>query len=50
MDTYLGLGIKYRDVKHFDRKDPDDYLTPPRHPNIFCTTNLERKIGQLAYP
>lgn len=30
IDAYVGLGIKYKIIEHFNRSHPEDIITPPR--------------------
>lgn|GEM_PF-1786649 len=34
IDFYIGLGPRYRKVVQYDRLNPEDILTSPRHPNV----------------
>ncbi len=50
LDFYLGLGIRYRDVRHFDRINPDDQMEGTRHPNAFYITNKEGYDWRVSMP
>ena len=50
LDFYMGLGIRYKDVRHFDRIKPEDEMESPRHPNIYYITNLEGKYWTISLP
>ncbi len=49
-DFYAGLGLRYKDVSHFDRKNPDDEVEIPRHPNIYSITNSRGKYWTISIP
>jgi len=49
-DFYAGLGIRYKDVSHFDRINPNDEMEMPRHPNIYYYTNKEGKYWTISIP
>lgn len=49
-DFYAGLGLRYKDVSHFDRKNPDDEMEMPRHPNIYYISNLNGKYWTISIP
>ncbi len=49
-DIYGGLGLRYKDVKHFDRINPNDDMEMPRHPNVYYITNLEGKYWTVSIP
>lgn len=36
-EYYFGLGIKYRDIKHLNRKHPNDIIVPHRHWSIYMS-------------
>lgn len=42
LDMYVGIGLKYRNVKHSDRINPLDLISGTRHPNI---PNISDKEG-----
>nr|WP_290928359.1 hypothetical protein [Haliscomenobacter sp.] len=49
-DYYVGFGLKYRDVTHFDRINPSDEMEIPRHPNVHYFKNLEGKSWTVSIP
>jgi hypothetical protein len=49
-DFYAGLGLRYKDVRHFDRINPKDEMEMPRHPNVYYITNLEGKYWTVSIP
>lgn len=50
IDFYAGLGFRYKDVKHFDRINPNHVMEDPRHPSAFYITNLEGKYWTVSIP
>lgn len=50
LDFYGGLGLKYKDVVHFDRTNPADEMEMPRHPNIYYITNLNGRSWTVSIP
>ncbi|MEO6684172.1 MAG: hypothetical protein ABIN48_15215 [Ginsengibacter sp.] len=50
IDIYAGLGLRYKDVKHFDRIKPEDEMELPRHPNMYYMTNREGKYWTISIP
>lgn len=50
LDAYVGLGIRYRDVTHFDRINPNDEMESPRHPNVPYELSKEGKYWTLSMP
>ena len=50
IDFYAGLGLRYKDVRHFDRINPNDEMEIPRHPNVYYLTNLEGKYWTISIP
>lgn len=50
IDLFAGLGIRYRDVSHFDRTNPNDYMEMPRHPNIEYSSNKEGQNWTISIP
>ncbi len=50
VDFYIGLGLKYRDVRHFDRIRPSDEMEMPRHPNIHYISDREDKNLAVSIP
>lgn len=49
-DFYAGLGLRYKDVRHFDRINSNDEMEMPRHPNIYYYTNLDGKYWSISIP
>jgi len=49
-DFYAGLGLRYKNVTHFDRINPNDDMELPRHPNIYYFSNLEGKYWTVSIP
>lgn len=49
-DLYAGMGLKYKDVRHFDRINPEDEMELPRHPNVWYITNKEGRYWALNIP
>ncbi len=47
LDMSGGIGIKYRDVTHSQRINPNDKMALPRHPNVYYISNKE---GQYYTP
>jgi hypothetical protein len=47
IDISAGLGVKYRDVTHSGRINPNDKMIPPRHPNVYYAATNE---GQYFTP
>lgn len=50
LDFFAGLGLKYKDVRHFNRINPYDEMEMPRHPNIYYFTNLNGKYWSISIP
>jgi hypothetical protein len=50
IDLYAGLGIRYKDVVHFDRIKPEDKMEIPRHPNFFYITNKNGQYWTISIP
>jgi len=50
IDFYGGLGIKYKDVVHFDRLNPDDAREMPRHPNVYYIANRSGRSWSVNIP
>ncbi len=50
MDLSAGIGLRYKDVRHFNRINPQDQMEWPRHPNIFYITNREGKYWTVSLP
>ena len=49
-DFYAGIGLKYKDVRHFDRINPADEMEFPRHPNVWYITNKDGRYWALNIP
>lgn len=49
-DFFGGLGIRYKDVVHFDRINPNDKMEMPRHPNVYYISNKEGKYWTISIP
>ncbi|NOU46460.1 MAG: DUF3575 domain-containing protein [Bacteroidales bacterium] len=49
-DFYAGIGLRYKDVRHFDRINPNDEMEMPRHPNFYYITNHEGKYWTVSIP
>lgn len=50
IDITTGIGIKYRDVAHYGRKNPGDEMVPPFEPNYFYDATVEGKYNTLNIP
>lgn len=50
IDFSFGLGLKYKNVKHFDRSVPEDKMEDSRHPNVFNISNKEMNGFTLNIP
>ena len=50
IELYSGLGIKYKEVIHSDRRRPQDPLEVPIHPNIYHIANMEGTHWGLNIP
>ena len=50
IDVYMGLGLKYRNVRHYDRRRPTDEMESPRHPNIHYISDRENKNLAVSLP
>lgn len=50
IDFYTGLGLKYRDVQHFDRINPNDEMEGTLHPNIHFISNRETREWSISLP
>lgn len=50
IDFYIGLGLRYKDVRHFDRINPTDEMEMPMHTNIYYYSNLDGKYWTLSIP
>ena len=49
-DIYVGLGLRYRNVTHFNRMHPEDEMLTPRHPIIDYISNREDKNWTISIP
>ena len=45
-----GIGIKYRNVEHFDRSNPDYEMVRPRHPNVNYSSKVESEGFHINFP
>jgi hypothetical protein len=45
-----GIGIKYRNVEHFNRANPDYEMVSPRHPNFNYSSTVESEGFQINFP
>ncbi|MEX2485216.1 MAG: hypothetical protein WED10_11670 [Brumimicrobium sp.] len=45
-----GIGIKYRNVEHFDRANPDYEMVRPRHPNFNYSSMVESEGFHINFP
>uniref|UniRef100_UPI00404B1DFF hypothetical protein n=1 Tax=Flavobacterium sp. TaxID=239 RepID=UPI00404B1DFF len=50
IDFYAGLGLKYRDVQHFDRINPNDEMESTPHLNVYFIGNQEAKGFSVSLP
>lgn len=50
IDFYGGVGLRYKDVEHYDRINPKDEMEMPRHPNVYYITNREGKYWTVSIP
>ncbi len=50
LDVYGGLGLRYKDVTHYDRINPEDEMEMPRHPNFYYYKNLDGKQWTISIP
>jgi len=50
VDMYLGLGIRYRHVAHYNRKIPADEMEQPKHPNIIYVNDKEGFYWTVSAP
>lgn len=50
IDFYAGLGLKYRNVKHFDRINPNDEMESTPHPNVYLISNREANEWTISIP
>lgn len=49
-DFSFGIGLKCKNVKHYDRDNPTDKMQNSRHPNVFDSSNNEMKGFTLNIP
>jgi hypothetical protein len=49
-DYYIGLGLRYRNVSHFDRINPNDKWQPNRHFSFYRVFNKEGKYWTVSIP
>ena len=49
-DIFGGLGLRYRDITHFNRLHPLDEMLAPRHPNIYYISNKKDKNWTISIP
>lgn len=50
LDIYAGLGIRYKDVRHTDRINPNDEMYQAGHPNINDYYIMEGKYWTASVP
>jgi hypothetical protein len=50
IDVYFGIGIRYRDVRHFNKLDPNAKDIPMRHFNVNYITNADGKDWVFCIP
>ncbi len=50
IDFYVGFGLRYKDVSHFDRRRPNDFMELPIDLNAFYITNKEGKYWTIDMP
>lgn len=50
IDFSTGLGVKYRDVCHFDRINPNDEMEGTPHPNVYLISNKEANEWTISIP
>ena len=50
VDVYFGIGLKYRDVYHSERANPNDKEVKPRHINLYYESNREGKSLTISMP
>lgn len=50
VDISFGLGLKYKNVEHYDRNNPTDQLIESRHANVYDISNKEMKGITLNVP
>lgn len=49
-DLSFGIGLKYKNVVHYDRDVPTDKMENSRHPNVFDSSNNEMKGFTINIP
>jgi len=49
-EIFLGLGVRYKDVRHFDRIKPEDVFASPIEPNIYYIADMEGKYWTISIP
>lgn len=50
VDLYMGIGLRYRDVRFYNQMNPDDVLVRPRHPNLFYQLNRKGQYWTVNIP
>lgn len=50
IDMYSGLGARYREVKHFDKTNPDSVMQSTRHLNFFYIFNKDGSYWTVNIP
>ncbi len=50
INFYAGLGLKYRNVNHFGRINPNDEMESTPHPNIYLISNREANEWTISIP
>ncbi len=50
VDLCAGLGLRLRDVTHFDRIDPSGEMERPRHPNLYYSNNRDGRFWTISIP
>lgn len=49
-DIYAGIGLRYKDVRHLDRINPDDKMLTTRHRNIYYYHNIDGQFLTISMP
>ncbi len=49
-DFYSGIGLRYKDVRHYNRMNPDDKMSMPMEPNFWYFTNKEGHCWTISMP
>lgn len=49
-DLFAGIGVRYRDVVHTDRTDPDHVMRPPYHPIVPYLKSLPGQYWAVSIP